>query len=67
MCNTKAYNINTGKTLNPGTNKSYMSNKEKAHEYDMASTEGVGCWYYECKNVDGQVIFLSNNQNGIKE
>lgn len=45
----KAENINTGKIINPRTNKSYMSNKEKAHEYDMASTEGIGCWYYECK------------------
>lgn len=45
----KVQNINTGKTLNPRTNKSYMSNREKAHEYDMASTDGVGCWNYECK------------------
>ena len=39
----KAENINTGKIINPRTNKSYMSNREKAHEYDMASTD------YECK------------------
>ena len=45
----KAENINTGKIINPRTNKSYMSNREKAHEYDMASTDGIGCWNYECK------------------
>lgn len=45
----KATSINTGALLNPYTHKNYMSNKEKAHEYDMASTDGAGCWYYECK------------------
>lgn len=45
----KVININTGRTLNPRTNESYMSNREKAYEYDMASTDGVGCWYYECR------------------
>lgn len=45
----KYTNANTGKLINPYTGKGYMSNRDKADEYDRASTDGVGCWYYECR------------------
>lgn len=45
----KDVNINTRKILNPRTGKSYMSNQQKAYEYDHAITDGIGCWYYECR------------------
>mgnify|MGYP001049026294 CR=1 FL=1 len=44
----KVTNANSGKLLNPYTLKARMSNREKAFEYDNASVDGVGCWYYEC-------------------
>lgn len=45
----KVSNANSGKSLNPYTLKARMSNREKAWEYDNALTDGVGCWYYECR------------------
>lgn len=45
----KMRNVNTGKMLNPNTRKSYMSNREKASAYDNASSDGIGCWYHECR------------------
>lgn len=46
----KAKDVNTGTSINLRTNKPYkMSNREKAQMYDMATTEGVGCWSYECR------------------
>lgn len=45
----KMINANTGKLINPITGKSYMSNRDKAREYDNASSDGIGCWYYECR------------------
>lgn len=47
-CLYKVYKENTGKQLNPKTLKRQMSNREKAWQYDFASTDGVGCWTYEC-------------------
>lgn len=43
-------NVNTGKLINPETGKSFVSNKYKAFMYDNATSDGVGCWYYECRN-----------------
>ena len=45
----KKMDANTGKLLNPKTNKTRMSNQEKAFEYNMASMESIGCWYHECR------------------
>lgn len=45
----KHTNVNTGKLINPFTGKGYMSNRDKADEYDRASMDGIGCWYYECR------------------
>ena len=50
----KVYSENTGAQLNPHTLKSYMSNREKALEYDNASPEGVGCWNYQCTRCGWQ-------------
>ena len=44
----KMINVNTGKLINPITGN-YMSNRDKAREYDNASSDGIGCWYYECR------------------
>lgn len=46
----KMINLNTGKLINPETGKCFVSNKYKAFVYDSASSDGVGCWYYECRN-----------------
>lgn len=43
----KMNNVNTGHLINPITGKGYMSNRQKAGEYDSASGDGVGCWFYE--------------------
>lgn len=45
----KVSNANSRKLLNPRTLKAHMSSREKAGCYDNASTDGVGCWYYECR------------------
>lgn len=46
----KATDANTGKDIDVSKNRPYkMSNREKAQAYEMASTEGVGCWSYECR------------------
>lgn len=45
----KKCDANTRKTINIITNKLHMSNKYKTLAYDAASTEGVGCWCYECR------------------
>lgn len=45
----KVIDANSEKMLNPHTLKNRMSNREKAHEYDRATTDGAGCWCYECK------------------
>ena len=45
----KQYNVNTMRLINPYTQKIYMSNRDKAHEYDRASGGGIGCAYYECR------------------
>lgn len=46
----KQIDTNTGKDIDILKNRPYrMSNKEKAAAYDNASTEGVGCWNYECR------------------
>ena len=50
----KMTDVNTKKTLNPITNKRYMSNRDKAIAYDAASIDGVGCWYYECRKCGWQ-------------
>lgn len=45
----KVCDTNANRDLNPYTLKSYMSNRQKAHCYDCATGEGVGCWSYECR------------------
>lgn len=45
----KAKDVNSGKEINLVTGKHYMSNRAKALSYDLASMDGVGCWYYECR------------------
>lgn len=46
----KSEDANTGKYIDILKNKPYrMSNREKAAAYDRASTEGMGCWNYECR------------------
>lgn len=46
----KQTDANTGKDIDTSKNRPYrMSNKEKALAYNSASTEGVGCWNYECR------------------
>lgn len=46
----KMSDANTNKTINPYTGKRYMSNRDKAMAYDAATGDGVGCWFYECRN-----------------
>lgn len=45
----KYVDINTRKIINPYTGKKYMSNKEKAHLFNIACTEDSGCWNYICR------------------
>lgn len=45
----KVIDTNSGRELNPLTLKARMSNRDKAFEYDHATSEGVGCWSYECR------------------
>ena len=45
----KMRDLNSGAVINPYTGKKYMSNRDKAKAYDTASTDGVGCWYHECR------------------
>lgn len=45
----KVEDANSGKLLNPKTLKVGMTQREKAHEYDCATTDGVGCWTYQCR------------------
>jgi uncharacterized Zn finger protein (UPF0148 family) len=46
----KSEDANTGKYIDTSTNRPYkMSNREKAAAYDRATTEGIGCWNFECR------------------
>lgn len=46
----KYEDANTGKEIDKYKNKiRKLSNREKAAAYDMASTEGAGCWHYSCR------------------
>lgn len=45
----KKYDVKSNKLLNPITLQAYMSNRQKAFEYNAATDEGVGCWMYECR------------------
>lgn len=46
----KMIDTNTGKDIDTQKNRPYrMSNREKALAYDCASTDGAGCWNYECR------------------
>jgi predicted RNA-binding Zn-ribbon protein involved in translation (DUF1610 family) len=51
VCGSKKITMNMSAVLNKQTdaNPYRMSNKEKALAYNSASTEGVGCWNYECR------------------
>lgn len=58
----KAENINTGKIINPRTNKSYMSNREKRMNMTWHQQMELGAGIMNVKNVDGQAVFVLNNQ-----
>ena len=46
----KYKDINTGQDVDRHTGKvGKLSNRAKAAEYERASSEGVGCWYYSCR------------------
>ena len=45
----KKCDANTRTIISTITNKPYMSNRDKAFEYDCASPSGVGCWFYVCR------------------
>lgn len=46
----KTEDANTGKEVDEHINKiRKLTNREKAMEYDNATTDGVGYWYYSCR------------------
>ena len=45
----KKCDANTRTIISTITNKPYMSNRDKAFEYDCASPSVVGCWFYVCR------------------
>lgn len=47
----KNIDANTHKEIS-SWGKKYVSNKEKAVAYDRASTEGVGCWHFDCRECN---------------
>ena len=61
----KQNNVNTGKLINPNNGKGYMSNREKARDYNSASIDGVGCWYYECRKCgwNGELLVEQLNKS----
>lgn len=51
----KTKDANTGKEVDERTNKiRKLTNREKAMEYDNATTDGVGCWHYSCRKCGWQ-------------
>ena len=51
----KTEDANTGKEVDEHTNKiRKLTNREKAMEYDNATTDGVGCWHYSCRKCGWQ-------------